>query len=70
MSGQQKSFYQDEQHTQQKYDDGNLVDAMHHFEVDVAGSGGILLAKEVSPHLPQREELLHPIPFFLICFHI
>lgn len=43
-------------HGQEKNDDGEFVDTMHHPEVDVAGTIGILSSEEISSYLSQGKE--------------
>jgi len=60
-------------HTQQEDYNGDLIDPMHHFYIDITGSRGVLLPEEVSSHFPQRKELLSAAFLIMItcviCLH-
>ena len=51
-----------EENPQQEYNDGDLVDAVHHFDVDVAGAGRIFFAEKIAAYFSQLEKIF---PAFL-----
>lgn len=69
----QQSFQDKVDHPDEKYDNGDLVNPVHHFDVDIGWSCRVFLAEEISAHFPQGEELLPTFFFFrvssLMCVH-
>lgn len=53
-----KPFHNDKNYAQQKDNDRNPVDAVHHFDIDIAWPRRILLSEKIPSHFTQREELL------------
>ena len=51
----QESLQDQVDHPQQEDNDRDLVDAVHHFEVDIGGAGRVLLAEEVTADLAEGE---------------
>ena len=49
----QKSFQDEIEHSEQKDDNGYLIDAVHHSYVDVRRAGWILFPKEVAADLAE-----------------
>jgi hypothetical protein len=65
-----EEFSQDDiNYSQQKDDYRNLVDAVHHSDIDVRWPGRVLPAEEITSDFPQIKELLYPFligPIILI----
>lgn len=56
----QESFQDQIEHSQQEDDNGDLVDAVHHPDIDVQRTGRIFFAKEVAADLAEGKKLLPP----------
>jgi hypothetical protein len=52
----EKPFQDDVEHTQQKNNDGDLVDTVHHPDVNVNWSVWVFSAEEISPNFAQRKK--------------
>jgi len=70
----EKAFQDQIKYSEQEYYDRYLINAMHHPNIDVGGTGRILFPKEVATYFTERKELFPPAFFLLIicvmCFHI
>jgi hypothetical protein len=51
----EKLFNDDKQNSNQEHHDGNLVDAMHHSQIEVAFAVGVVFAEEITEHRTQLE---------------
>jgi hypothetical protein len=64
MSTSEQSFQDQENDTQQKNDNGDFIDTVHHLDIDVAWTRGIFLPEKISPHLTKGEKLSEPVSLF------
>lgn len=57
LHSKKETLDDNEDYPQEEYDDGDLVDPMHHPDIDVGRSRRVMLSKEVAPHLSKRKEM-------------
>lgn len=75
LSPQQKMFHQEIDHTDKENNDRDLVDAVHHFDVDIGGARRILFPEKISPDFPEGKKFPHMSSLLLfsimfVRFHI
>jgi hypothetical protein len=51
----EKLFNDDKQNSNQEHHDGNLVDAVHHSQIEVGFAIGVGFAEEIAEYRPQLE---------------
>jgi hypothetical protein len=75
LQGSLKAWFYDqlenqEQHSEEKNHDRDLVDPVHHAQIDVRRTIRILLSKEISSHLAKTEEFFPSAAGFLLSFNV
>jgi len=62
----QQQLPNQEHDPQQEYNNGDLVDAVHHLDVDVGWAVGIFLAEEIVAYFAQGKEFLYTVLFLFV----
>jgi hypothetical protein len=63
-----KTFQDQVKHSEEKDHDRYLINTMHHFDVDISRTIGVLFPEEVSSNFAQAEELLPPSLLFCLFY--
>jgi hypothetical protein len=61
-------FKNDEEYSQEENDNRDFVDAMHHFNIDIARPRSVLFSKEIASHFSHAEEITNST-LLLFAFH-
>ena len=65
-----KPLQDQEEYAKEEDDYRNLINPMHHPDIDVSGSGGVFFPEEIATDLSQREEISDLLLVFsVVRFH-